>query len=139
MTPSTIIDTGPLVAAFDAKDQYNELTTKLFAEITLPLITCEAVIIETCFILSRYPDALQRLGNWLHLDRLLAPFQLSVESRKVFNLMKKYEDLPMSLADACLVTLAEKIPQSQVFTFDQHFNIYRTSTRRTIRTIGLEK
>jgi predicted nucleic acid-binding protein len=66
-------------------------------------------------------------------------FILSDHRTQVFKLIKKYQNLPMSLADACLVTMTENIPESRLFTFDQHFNTYRTSTRRTIRTIGLEK
>lgn len=60
------------------------------------------------------------------------------ESKRVFSLMKKYDNLPMSLADACLVVMAEKSPRGRVFTFDRHFKFYRTHSRRVVKTIGLE-
>ncbi|MCZ6672574.1 MAG: PIN domain-containing protein [Verrucomicrobia bacterium] len=135
---TTVIDTGPLVAAFDSRDQYHNLTSRIFTDITMPLITCEAVVVETCFLLSKFPDALQRFGNWLHMARIQVPFRISDESRHVFSLMKKYEDMPMSLADACLVVMVELNPELGVFTFDKHFQIYRTASRRVIKTVGLD-
>ena len=138
MNRITLVDTGPLVAAFDSRDQHHDEAVQILKEIPLPLLTCEPVVVETCFLLSKYPGALQRLGSWLKLSRVQIPFRMIEESKQVFSLMKKYQNLPMSLADACLVVMAENSPQGRVFTFDRHFKVYRTPSRRIVKTIGLE-
>jgi len=61
---------------------------------------------------------------------------LSDDGGRVFDLMRKYRDVPMSLADACLVYLVEIVEDSIVFTLDAHFNIYRQLNRRVIPTIA---
>lgn len=134
----TLVDTGPLVAAFDRSDQHHAAAVQRLKEIPLPLVTCEPVVAETCFLLSKYPGVLHRLGNWLNLGKVQIPFRMIDDSKRVFSLMKKYENLPMSLADACLVVMAEKSPQGRIFTFDRHFRFYRTPSRRVVKTIGLE-
>jgi predicted nucleic acid-binding protein len=57
------------------------------------------------------------------------------EQKALAKLVAKYSDLPMSLADACLVRMAEVNAGSSVFTLDGHFNVYRKHGRRIIPTI----
>lgn len=47
-------------------------------------------------------------------------------------MIRRYSDVPMSLADGCLVRLAELHPQSQVFTLDSDFSVYRKNGRKVI-------
>ncbi len=62
-------------------------------------------------------------------------FSLSNEIEAVENLMQKYENVPMSLADACLVRMSEQIENSTVFTTDSDFHIYRKNGKRKIDLI----
>lgn len=64
-------------------------------------------------------------------------FKLSEEIDLVTRLMKKYDDIPMSLADACLVRMSE-LNYSKVFTFDGDFQIYRHKVDQNIPLIGID-
>lgn len=64
--------------------------------------------------------------------QIQVPFQLQAEATRVFALMEKYRDLPMSLADASLVAMVETGIGDRVFTLDKHFRVYRHSGRRVV-------
>ncbi|MFM2055996.1 MAG: hypothetical protein RLY71_381 [Pseudomonadota bacterium] len=53
----------------------------------------------------------------------------------VQTLFKRYDNIPASLADACLVRMSEMYPASRVFTLDSNFHIYRQHGRRVIPLI----
>jgi predicted nucleic acid-binding protein len=50
----------------------------------------------------------------------------------VVDLLDKYDDVPMSLADACLVRMTETLPDPLVLTTDADFRIYRRHSRRAV-------
>jgi antitoxin (DNA-binding transcriptional repressor) of toxin-antitoxin stability system len=52
--------------------------------------------------------------------------------RRILTLMQTYQDVPMSLAHACLARLSEKIRDSVVITLDSDFLIYRRNRREKI-------
>lgn len=60
---------------------------------------------------------------------------LAEHSAAIVHLMRRYRNVPMSLADACLVRLSELIPDATVFTLDTDFLIYRRRGRAVIRTL----
>ena len=62
-------------------------------------------------------------------------FTLCDELERVSELMKKYSNLPMSVADGCLVRMSEINNNSVVFTFDSDFQIYRRHGRERISTV----
>ena len=62
------------------------------------------------------------------------PFHLEVEMPAVGKLLFRYASVPMSLADACLVSMAERYPSGIVMTLDQDFRIYRKHGRQVIPT-----
>lgn len=134
----TILDTGPLVAALSASDQHHSKAIQVLKRVEAPFVTCEPVIVEACFLLARHNAALGWVERWIREAKIRIEFQLRPNSDRVFALMRKYRDLPMSLADACLVAMAEANPGSRIFTFDRHFALYRAPSRRKIKTIGLE-
>ena len=138
MNKTIILDTGPLVAFLDRREQHHAQVNQFFKEQTLPFATCEPVITEACFILGHMPQAIQQIGRWISEGVIKIDFSLSHDNQQVFGLMKKYRDLPMSLADACLVTMCKLQSNCRIFTLDSHFHIYRTSTRKIIKTIGLD-
>ena len=63
-------------------------------------------------------------------------FRLIEETETIFRLLRKYRDVPMSLADGCLVRMAERRAQGLVFTLDNDFSIYRKNGRQVIPTLG---
>jgi len=133
-----IIDTGPLYAFFDKYDQYNRWTGDQFAKITEPLVTCEAVIAETVFLMlgsGISPDFLFRfiLRGHLKISQVLTDTE---EVKKIRDLINKYNNLPASFADVCLVQLYEKRSSGKIFTLDNHFSIYRTSKGKPLALIS---
>jgi predicted nucleic acid-binding protein len=127
-----LLDTGPLVAWLDEDDQWHEKAVSTARELTPPFLTCDAVLTEACFLLQKQPRAIAQIAAWLEHGFIHVPFNLGDSSAKVFALMAKYRDLPMSLADACLVTMVETGLGERVFTLDRHFKIYRQRGRRVV-------
>lgn len=134
-----IIDTGPLVAFFNKNDTYHEWANTQFALLTPPFITCESVISETCFILQRFSGGTENVIQLIERELIIMPFNLQEEIHTINALMKKYMDIPMSLADGCLVRLAEKISNSVVCTLDSDFHVYRKNKRDKIPLIIPDK
>lgn len=139
MTGPIVVDTGPLVAAFDKRDALAARTAEALKTIRGPMFTCEPVLAETWFLLSRLPTAWEKVVKWIDQGILQIAFDLDSNGDSVFPMMRKYRDLPMSLADACLVLMADANPGSRIFTFDHHFALYRAPSRRKLKPIGLGK
>ena len=130
-----LLDTGPLIAFLNKKDQYHEWALAQFATMTPPLLTCEAVLSETCFLMRHYQRGAATVLSLIERELLAVRFRLEEELSAIRVLMDKYEDVPMSLADASLVRMTEQIADSVVFTLDRDFKIYRRSRRKVIPTI----
>lgn len=130
-----IVDAGPLTAFMDAEDAWHSWAVKIFEEVEGPMLTVEPVIAEVMFLLKRYPNAQERLLRLLTARALQIPFHLEEEPEAVRLLHAKYRDLSMSLADACLVRLAEMCDDHHVCTLDADFTIYRKHGRAPIPLI----
>ncbi len=138
MKQKVIVDTGVLVAILNKNDSYHGWAIQQFANIQPPLLTCEAIISEACFLLRRYQQS-NLLLQWLEKGVLSLPFSLQNEIQPLNILLKKYSDVPMSLADGCLVRLAEIYPQSQILTLDSDFTVYRKNGNQLISLIFPDK
>jgi len=90
-----------------------------------PFLTCEPVLTEAFFLVRHLRHSPARFFALLNSDLLRANFSVLDESPSLEKLIHKCADVPMSLADACLVRLAELNPRSTVFTLDDDFKIYR--------------
>ena len=132
MRERVIVDTGILVAAFDRSDAWTGWVADTLKHVRPPMTTCEAVLAETWFLIQHRPDGWSKVINWLELGFLKVDFSLAESQSRVIDLMGKYRDLPMSLADACLVVMVEKGMGDRVFTLDRHFRIYRRNHRRVV-------
>jgi len=130
-----LVDTGPLVAFLRKAEANHEWVAEKFEEFPAPFLTCEAVLAETFFLVSRQPDGPRRFFDLLGSGLLEVDFSVIDEHEALWKLIRKYEDLPMSLADACLVRLAELNPKVSIFTLDAHFRIYRKHGRQQIPVI----
>lgn len=102
---------------------------------TPPLLTCEPVLTETFHLVSRLRNGSRRFFQLLGTGALSVEFDVMAEQEALARLARKYADLPMSLADACLVRMAEANADSSVFTLDRHFRIYRKHGRQLIPTV----
>ena len=131
-----LLDTGPLVAYLDRRDRNHAWACEIFASVEPPFHTCESVISEASFLLrglERGPDAVLEMVERGLID---IGFSLADEIGPVRKLMKKYEAVPMSLADACLVRMSELDSESAVLTLDSDFHVYRRNRRNVIPLIA---
>ena len=135
MIKPIIADTGVIAGLLNPKDQWREWTVNQWRRLPAPFLTCEAVIVEACFLLHHIKDGEQDVLSLIEAGILQIDFSLSAEVKAVKTLMQKYSDVPMSLADACLVRMSELIDDSVVFTLDGDFQIYRKNGRRKIPLI----
>ena len=133
MTREIILDTGPLIALLNSRDPHHAWAREQWAAIEPPLLSCEAVLVEACFLARRLtPGGQSRVLDFVRRGALDLSFSLSNEIDAVDRLVRKYRDIPMSLADACLVRMSELHQASPVLTLDRDFTIYRRSRRQRI-------
>ena len=62
-------------------------------------------------------------------------FNLNIEAKSLKELITKYKNVPMSLADACLVRMAELYEGAKVLTLDSDFIVYRKNRKSVIDCI----
>lgn len=131
-----IADTGVLVGLLRKRDQWNQWATGEADCLEPPFLTCEAVISESCFLLRDVVGGGAIILGLLSDGFLKLSFSLDNEIESINMLMRKYEDVPMSLADACLLRMSELIDNSAVFTVDRDFLIYRKHSRAKVPLIS---
>jgi predicted nucleic acid-binding protein len=124
-----LVETGPLIALVDHRDRYHAWVRSRFAEILPPLQTCEAVLTEACFLAGRLPGGSPAVLELFERGVCALMFDLAGHFNQVSALVEKYGDVPMSLADACLVRMSEVVPNCVVLTLDRDFRIYRRHKR----------
>jgi predicted nucleic acid-binding protein len=129
---SVIVDTGPIVALLDADDQYHAWVRAQFARLRPPLLSCEAVLTESCFLIARAGGDASDVLQLVERGVLSIAQLFDAEAASIARLMRRYRNVPMSLADACLVRLIELTSQATLFTLDSDFEIYRQKGRRLI-------
>jgi uncharacterized protein len=132
---SIITDTGPLVAFLMESEPRHGWAIEQFKSLPAPFLTCEPVLTEAFHFLSRAREGPRRFFQLLTRGVLKVDFNLMAEAGALEKLIRKYQDLPMSLADACLVRLAERHPAALVLTMDRHFEIYRKHGRQPIKAV----
>jgi predicted nucleic acid-binding protein len=130
-----LIDTGPLVAYFLAGDAYHDWALETFGALRLPAVTCEAVVAEACFLIARRKIPPARLIAFIENGVLQIGMSLAEEAAAARALMERYADVPMSLADACLVRLAE-MTGLPICTLDSDFTVYRAHRNRALDLIS---
>jgi predicted nucleic acid-binding protein len=128
----TIVDTGPLVAMLSSHDIHHGWALAQSKVLAAPFITCPPVLTEAFHLLARSPRAKSSLFELLESNALLADFEVQHHYPALRALMEKYQSVPMSLADACLVRMAELQDSAPVFTIDSDFQIYRKNRNKPI-------
>jgi uncharacterized protein len=136
MLRQVIVDTGVLVALIDRGDRYHPWVAEQLTQIVPPMITCEAVISETWFLLQRVRKGRETLLQLLNQRQVVVEFDLNRELVSILGLLNRYQSVPVSLADAELVRMAELHSSSMVFTLDSDFQIYRKHRDRPISLLS---
>jgi predicted nucleic acid-binding protein len=129
-TPA-IADTGYLIALLRSEDRHHEWATGLSGALQLPLLTCEAVLAETAFLLQSSAHVLTMLQR----DVLRIALDCSSHVDKLRDLALRYENRNPDLADLCLIRMSELFPRHRIVTIDKDFHLYRRNKREVIPTI----
>lgn len=133
----TLTDAGPLVALIDADEADHEVCKFALGSLRLPLITTWPAFTEAMYLLSRAGGRAGQEALWkLTLTDRLDIVDLSRAAlERSAQLMAKYADLPMDLADATLVAFAEEQGHRRVFTLDSDFGVYRLHGRQRFEIV----
>ena len=132
---SVIIDTGPLVALLNRRERLHSWASEILDTIEPPIFTCDPVLSEACFLLQDVIGGQDAILELISRGIVRSDFRVASEIDSLRVLMKKFGDVPMSLADACLVRMTELDQQSVVLTIDSDFRIYRRNRRQVVPTI----
>jgi predicted nucleic acid-binding protein len=130
MARTVVADSGFLVAFLSGLDSHNRWAVTVARRYPPPWHTCEAVLSEIDHVLG--PHGLVPVAALLRSRALVASFRLDDELDRVLKLMERYSNVPMSVADACVVRMTETASDSMVLTTDNDFRIYRRHGRLAI-------
>jgi predicted nucleic acid-binding protein len=136
---AAIVDTGPLVAFVDRREQYHRWMVELIDELDAPLLVCEPVLAEAMYLTAGLSKAQDALFGLLENGALRIAFRIDEHVSALHKLHQKYRDRPMSLADACIVRMAELHQRHAVLTLDSDFLVYRKHGRDSITLIHPSK
>lgn len=131
-----LLDTGPLVAILAARDAYHRLCVETFAKLTPPLLTCWPVLTEAAWLLRHQPRPLDHIQR-AHAAGMFRLLPLEADDlAPIAEIMRRYEDAGLQLADASIVRLAEREGIRTVFTTDRRdFSLIRLKRNRALRII----
>ena len=127
---AVLVDTGPIVALLDRSERRHRECAELVATLAAPLVTCEAVIAEACYLLRGLKGAPIAVLENIESGNFLIPYRMTGRTARLVKWMKKYADLPMDFADACLVDLAGQLGTGRIVTLDNDFRVYRWGRNR---------
>jgi uncharacterized protein len=132
---AAIADTGALVALLDRAERHHGWAAQRIREMEVPLLICEPVLTEAMHLLAHLPRAQDALFGLLENGALKISFCVEDHVPALRALHRKYQDKPMSLADACIVRMAELHDNHAVFTLDSDFFVYRKHGRQALSLI----
>jgi len=130
-----LLDSGPLIALFDASDKYHSDSVSFIKTSKFPLVTTIASVTETLHMLDFNRNAQIDFIEWVHRGAVEIQNIENNDFGRLKELTEKYRDLPMDFADSCLVYLAEKLNLNTIATIDRDFSIYRIKGRRKFKII----
>jgi predicted nucleic acid-binding protein len=130
-----LLDTGVIVALLDRSERRHDECRRAVDSIDAPLVTCEPVIAEACYLTRQLRGAPQAILQNVVAGTFQIPIQLSQCAGAVQRILGKYRDRDVDLADACLVHLASELRTGEILTLDGDFFIYRWGGNRPFRPI----
>jgi predicted nucleic acid-binding protein len=126
-----LVDAGPLVALIDRADPAHDDCVEVLKAVRSPLLTVWPAFTEAMYLLRGSWAAQKALWSRLETNALTLADLDDGDAPRMRELMEKYRDLPMDLADAALVRVAERQALVEIFTLDhRHFTLYRAGRRR---------
>ena len=135
MIKPILLDTGVIVALLDKSERHHEECVKIVSKLKRPLITCEAVIAEACYLLRKLRGAPESVLLNVENHIFQIPWMLSGNESRIIELTKKYAKVPMDFADACLVSMAEQFESHEILTLDSDFKVYRSKGKKEFKIL----
>jgi predicted nucleic acid-binding protein len=138
VTRHVLLDTGVIVALLDRTERHHAQAIEAVSSLEADLVTCEAVVAEACYLMRRLAGAPEAVLENVERGVFQIPMRLSSEANAIRALVKRYRSVPMDLAEACLVRIAELVGSGRILTLDSDFDVYRwRRTRKFERLIEL--
>ena len=128
MARNVLADAGFVVALLSKRDGHHEWAVTQAHDLRPPWSTCEAALSEAYHLLGE--RGAPSLGQLLRRRAVVVAFELSQNVAPITKLIEKYSDVPMSLADACLVRMTETLADPIILTTDEDFRVYRRHSRQ---------
>lgn len=136
MAKNVLVDAGFLVALLNGRDMHHTWAAKKALDFPPPWATCEAVLSEAYHLLGE--RGAPSLSELLRRRALVVVFELPENIQAITKLIEKYSNIPMSLADACLVRMTETLPDPVILTTDEDFRVYRRHSRQVVPCVTPE-
>jgi len=130
MARNVLVDAGFVVALLSKHDSHHGWAVTQATELPPPWSTCEAVLSEAFHLLEAH--GAPSIGALLRRRALVVAFELAENVEPVTKLIEKYSNVPMSLADACLVRMTETLADPILLTTDEDFRVYRRHSRQVV-------
>lgn len=130
-----LLDTGVIVALLDRNEGAHKACANAVQQLEAPLLTCEAVIAESCYLLRNLAGASEAVIENIAAGMFQVAFQLSHEATSVKQVLRKYRDRKIDLADACLIRLADMFETGDILTLDRDFSIYRWGKNKPFKML----
>ena len=130
---ATLLDTGAIVGLLDRSERYHEACVEALGGISGALVTCEAVITESCYLLRNLKGAPGAVLENVATGVFQIPIPLSRAAREIQRILLKYRDREIDLADACLIHLATELKTGDILTLDRDFDVYRWGAKKPFR------
>ena len=136
MARDVLVDAGFVVALLSRRDSHHQWAVTQAAEYPPAWLTCEAVLSEAFHLLGE--RGAPNLTALLRRRALAVAFGLMENLDPVLKLIAKYCNVPMSLADACLVRMTETFQDPVLLTTDRDFRVYRRHSRQVVPCVTPE-
>ncbi len=130
MAVNVLVDAGFVVALVSRRDSHHEWAVAQSKRLPPPWKTCEAALSEAFHLLGKRGGP--TLRTLLRRGAVIVGFDLAENQQAVLKFMDKYEDIPASLAEACLVRMTEIVDGAIVVTTDTDFRIYLRHGRQVV-------
>jgi predicted nucleic acid-binding protein len=130
-----LLDTGVIVALLDVSERYHQVCAALIKSVQPPLVTCEAVITESCYLLRKLRGAPAAIMENVAAGIFQISYQLSGDAEGIRQKLRKYQEREIDLADACLIRMAELFETGDILTLDRDFEVYRWAKNKAFRIL----
>lgn len=132
-----LTDAGPLIALLDRGEGHHRICVAALKELRPPMITTWPAFTEAMYLIGDAGGwkAQKNLWSWVEQGTLEVHDLGAEATSRAAKLMEKYADVPMDLADASLVALAEQLKVTEIFTLDSDFAVYRLHGKKSFRIV----